>query len=403
MRCDIIVPNDGKSIPSGKQGEIFMKKLLAFSAVSAAVLSAQALDMDLFEKLVAIPSVSANIKEVNRATRFVQDYLVKRGLNCTVETMDDGREVLYAAVTPGKRHDFVFAAHLDVVAPGKPSHFTIERKDGDRVEGRGVRDCKGNAVAVIETLCELAGKDFSVGCIFGPDEEIGGHATKWMVEQKGYVPGKMVIVTDSGYGKICYAQKGQTFIRIKATGRSGHSSRPWKCDDSITKVMQAYVKIREIWDRRHPLPEDKWSDVMVPTQVHADGGVLNMIPPRMDLILNLRSVNPGAKDELFELAKEVSGCEVELMRHSPPVNSDPNHPLVKSLQKVMTEEIGKPVTMDRMLAATDARCFARCGVPVAMIGTKGDNAHAVDEYVELFSIDEMRKYLIKFILQNSGK
>ena len=283
-----------------------MKKLLAFAAVSAAVLSAQALDMDLFEKLVAIPSVSANIKEVNRATRFVQDYLVKRGLNCTVETMDDGREVLYAAVTPGKRHDFVFAAHLDVVAPGKPSHFTIERKAGDRVEGRGVRDCKGNAVAVIETLCELAGKDFSVGCIFGPDEEIGGHATKWMVEQKGYVPGKMVIVTDSGYGKICYAQKGQTFIRIKATGRSGHSSRPWKCDDSITKVMQAYVKIREIWDRRHPLPEDKWSDVMVPTQVHADGGVLNMIPPRMDLILNLRSVNPGAKDELFELAKEVS-------------------------------------------------------------------------------------------------
>jgi acetylornithine deacetylase/succinyl-diaminopimelate desuccinylase-like protein len=126
-----------------------MKKLLAFAAVSAVALSAHALDMDFFEKLVAIPSVSANIKEVNKATRFVQDYLVKRGVLCTIETMDDGREVLYAAVTPGKRHDFVFAVHLDVVAPGKPSHFTVERKGGDRVEGRGVGDCKGNAVGVI--------------------------------------------------------------------------------------------------------------------------------------------------------------------------------------------------------------------------------------------------------------
>jgi acetylornithine deacetylase/succinyl-diaminopimelate desuccinylase-like protein len=56
-----------------------------------------------------------------------------------------------------------------------------------------------------------------------------------------------------------------------------------------------------------------------------------------------------------------------------------------------------------MLAATDARWFAGCGVPVAMIGAKGGNAHAIDEYVELSSIDEMKKYLVKFLLQNSGK
>jgi acetylornithine deacetylase/succinyl-diaminopimelate desuccinylase-like protein len=128
-----------------------------------------------------------------------------------------------------------------------------------------------------------------------------------------------------------------------------------------------------------------------------------MIPPQMDLMLNLRSVNPDAKDELIELAREVSGCEIELIRHSPPVNSDPNHPLIQSLQKVMTESLGKPVKLDRMLAATDARWFAGCGVPVAMIGAIGGNAHAIDEFVELSSIDEMKKYLVKFILQNSGK
>ena len=372
------------------------------AAMVAASLSAHAFDMDFFEQLVAIPSVSANVKEVNRATDFVKDYLVKRGVHCTVEKMDDGREVLYAGVTPGKRHDFVFAVHLDVVAPGKPSHFTVER-NGDRAEGRGTGDCKGNAVAVIEMLCGLVGKNVSVGCMFGPDEEIGGLATRWMIDEKGYVPRKMVIVCDGGYGKFYYAHKGQTYVRIRAKGRSGHSSRPWNCDDSITKVMQAYVKIREIWDRRHPLPEDKWSDVMVPTLVRADGGALNIIPPQMELILNLRSVNPGAKDELAELAKSVApGCEVEVMRHSPPVNSDPGHPLIKKLQAIMSEATGKPVALDRMLAATDARWFAKCGVPIAIIGVEAGNAHAVDEYVMLSSIDQMRDYLTKFVLETAA-
>jgi acetylornithine deacetylase/succinyl-diaminopimelate desuccinylase-like protein len=365
-------------------------------AVGGTPFCAQAVDIDFLEKLVAIPSVSADIPEVNRATRFMEGYLSRRGVHCTIETMEDGREVLYAATSPGKRHDFVFSVHIDVVPAGCPGQFTLKR-EGDRIEGRGVRDCKGNAVVAAEVLCGLVGKNVSVGCVFGPDEEIGGAATRWMVEEKGYVPNRMVIVIDAGYGAVSYAQKGQTYVRLKAKGRSGHSSRPWKSDDSITKVMQAYVKIREIWDRRHPLPEDKWSDVMVPTFIKADGGALNIIPGEAELIMNLRSVNPGAKDELVELAREVSDCEVVVTRHSPPVNCDPNHPLLKRLQAVMSKIIGKEIGLDRMVAATDARCFVSCGVPIAIIGAAGDGAHSVDEYQTISSLDEMKGYLLSFL------
>ena len=359
-----------------------------------------AVNIDFLEKLIAIPSVTADIPEVNKASRCMKDYLSRRGIHCTIETMDDGREVLYAATSPGKRHDFVFSVHLDVVPPGRPQHFTLKR-DGDRIEGRGVRDCKGNAVVVAEILCELVGKNVSVGCVFGPDEEIGGAGTRWTVQEKGYKPNKMAIVVDAGYGKIYYAHKGQNYIRITAKGRSGHSSRPWNCDDSITKLMQAYVKIREIWDRRHPIPEDKWSDVMVPTFVKADSGALNLVPGEVELILNLRSVNPCAKDELAELAREVSGCEVEIMRSSPPVITDPNHPLLNKLRFVMSESMGKDIGLDRMLAATDARWFVGCGVPIAMIGAYGGGSHAIEEYQTISSLEEMEAYLIKFLLQAS--
>lgn len=376
-------------------------KTLLLSALAALSLTVNALDLDYLSELIAIPSVSADIKEVNRSMQFTRDYLAKRGVYCTVETAPDGREILYAATTPGKCHDFVFSVHLDVVPAGKPDHFKLVR-NGDRVEGRGTSDCKGNAASVVEILCKLVGKGYSVGCIFGPDEEIGGAGTKWMVDEMGYKPNKMAIVVDARARAVGYAHKGQTYVKISAKGRSGHSSRPWTCDDSITKVTLAYAKIREIWDQRHPLPEDKWSDVMVPTFIKADSGALNLIPGTMELILNLRSVNPGATDELVKLAKEVAvGCDVELMRYSPPVNTDPNHPLMESLRKAIEEEAKTPISFSRMVAATDARWFVSCKVPIALIGAAGGGAHAVYEYKSISSLEEMERYLLKFIESNS--
>ena len=377
-----------------------MKKSLLILATATA-LSASAVDVDFLREMIAIPSVSADIPQVNRATQAMKAYLEKRGVFCVIETTPEGKELLYASITPGKGHDFVLAPHIDVVPAADPAQFNMIRQ-GDKVIGRGTSDCKGRAVAVAETLCALAGKNLSVGCIFGADEELGGFTTKWMAVDKGYAPKKMAIVADTGYAKLVYAHKGQTFYRIKMRGRSGHSSRPWNCDDSITKMARDYLKIREIWDKRHPIPENKWSDVLTPTQIKADDGALNLIPGAVDLVLNLRSVNPEAKDEALELLKSVTGSEVEIIRHSPPVSSDPHHPLMESLRKTMCDVLGREVPFDRMFAATDARCFVSCGVPIAMIGTNGHGAHAADEYDTLSSMDEMREILVKFLLKEAA-
>ena len=67
----------------------------------------------------------------------------------------------------------------------------------------------------------------------------------------------------------------------------------------------------------------------------------------------------------------------------------------------MSESMGKDIGLDRMLAATDARWFVGCGVPIAMIGAYGGGSHAIDEYQTISSLEEMEAYLIKFLLQAS--
>ena len=368
-----------------------------FAATAAAAMAANAMDAEFLRELIAIPSVSADIAQVNRASRAMKAYLEKRGVCCALETMPDGREALYASTTPGKGHDFVIAPHIDVVPPADKAQFTMVR-EGDKVIGRGVSDCKGRAVAVAELLCSLVGKNVSVGCIFGPDEEIGGFGTRWMVVDKGYAPKKMAIVADSGYANLYYAQKGQTYFRVVAKGRSRHSSAPWACDDTIDKMARACTRIRDEWDRTHPLAEDKWSDVLTPTIVHADDGAMNLIPGKLEMVYNLRSARPEAKDEAMALIKECTGAEVELIRHTPPVSSDPDHPLMQRLRKTMGESLGCEVPAARMLAATDARHFLTCNVPVAIVGTKGGGGHSANEYAYLSTMDEMREFLYRFLM-----
>ena len=374
-----------------------MKKAV-FCVGLAAACACGAADLKFLGELVEIPSSSIDYPQVNRAMEAMKAYLEKRGVICTVEMMDDGRKLLFAATKPGKEQDYILSSHLDVVPASYEGQYAMKNENG-RLTGRGVGDDKGAALACAETLIALAGSDVSVGCIFGADEELGGFTTTWMVEQKGYRPRKMVLVLDSAYGKVGFATKGQLMVRATLKGRGGHSSAPWNCEDLITRLSEAVVKIRGEWYRRHPLADgaDHWSDVLTPTIVKSEGTALNRIPSEVWVNFNLRSVRPEAKDECVELIREMTGGEVEVVRYSPPCVSDGNDPHVKRLQAAMAAELRTEIPLERMPFATDARCFVSCKVPVVNIGHRHGEAHSASEWADAASIDTVTRYLTKFL------
>ena len=93
---------------------------------------------------------------------------------------------------------------------------------------------------------------------------------------------------------------------------------------------------------------------------------------------------------------------LEVLKHSPPVASDPKNPLMERLRRAMGETLGRDVPVDRMGAATDARCFVSCGVPVAIVGTKGHGAHTANEYDYVSSMDELKTYLVRFLRDSAA-
>ena len=66
-------------------------------------------------------------------------------------------------------------------------------------------------------------------------------------------------------------------------------------------------------------------------------------------------------------------------------------------KKVAEEILGAPVPFTYAHGATDIRYFAELGIPGALYGAAGENAHAAGEWVDLDSLEKNKEILLKFL------
>lgn len=350
-------------------------------------------DLDFLLKLLKIPSVSANIDEVNRALDCMQAYLEEHGVLCQMESMD-GHKVLYASTMPGKVQDWLLNAHIDVV-PAEDKDFE-PRIEAGRIYGRGTVDCKGSCLAIAQTLITLVGKA-SVGAIFTADEEIGGETTRYMVEQ-GYAARKLVIVVDGEAYSIVTAEKGMVNFTLRAKGKAAHSSTPWEGENAIDNLIDGYMRLRNAWGKNAPTEDgDNWFDTMAADIVHG-GVIFNKVPDSAEMVINVRFTKPGDEERIYNFIRETTKLEVTHDEVSMPVFCDENEAVLQKLQCAMRHQWqGKEIPFVKMCGATDARHFAMNKAPIAIIGIDGANCHTNNEWVSIDSIGETATMLVDFI------
>ncbi|NMA21142.1 MAG: M20 family metallopeptidase [Lentisphaerae bacterium] len=348
--------------------------------------------IELLSELIRCRPVTSDIAAVNRAMQVMHRYLQEKGVFCVIEEVN-GRQVLFASTAPGKVHDLLLNAHIDVV-PADPELFE-PRLEGDRLYGRGASDDLSNAVCIAHVLCRQLGKA-SVGAIFTADEEIGGSTTAAMI-QRGYVGRKFAIVMDGPNGRIAIAQKGIQIVKLIAKGRGGHASAPWSFDNPIDKLIDGYLRLRQQWPE--VTAEQQWQNTMAPCMLEA-GFAGNQIPDEASMVINIRYIQHSDREKILAQIKDLTGLELETDRHCDPVVSDENAPelhlLSRAIQKYMPEY---PSDFVRMNGATDARHMLSMGVPIAITSVVGQGAHSRCEWAELPSIDKYVQILEEVIAE----
>lgn len=348
--------------------------------------------VELMRELIRCRPVSGDPAAVNRANGILKSFLEARGLFCTLENTGD-RTCLYAATRPGKVQDLLLNSHVDVVPAVSEAEYEPVEKDG-WIYGRGTADCLGNTVCVAKILCNV--KDHaSAGAVFSSDEEIGGNSARVMVSQ-GYAARKACIVLDAWQDhRIITQHKGLLSIKISARGAGGHSSLPWGKPNPIDMLVDAYVRIRSLWNEADDPSAGTWRNSMAPCIIRS-GVVDNQIPSEGELILNFRYLRDADFGKIVELVKS-AGLEVTVLRSRAPLNTDENAPAVRLLKQTVEDVLGRPSGFSRVCGASDACHLKAMGVPVVIMGVNGTGYHAAGEKMELKTMDEMHRILVEYI------
>ena len=356
-------------------------------------------DFEFLRGMLKIPSESMDQKANNDCVEYLRAWLEPRGVICHVLVNDKGRKSLYAATTPGKRHDYLFVSHIDVVPAADPRQYK-PHFSGDWLYGRGACDTKGNVAVICRVLANLAGKA-SVGAFIATDEDgptEGGTPTpRWSLEQ-GFVPRKFIMVGDSAGeepDQLFTAEKGHARIKIVAHGKGGHSSRPWALDNPIPKLAAAWMKLEAKMPPR-PTAENKWRDCLSPTVLKgSDAG--NKIPDDASMLLSLRYTEPDGYDKWMKFITDTTGLEATRAHtFRPPVVTDENDPNVQAMLAALKKRI--PATrLGKMSAATDATYYVHLGLPTVIYAPTGEGPHSPNERISIRSLREYAIALTEFL------
>jgi acetylornithine deacetylase len=358
----------------------------------------------LLAELVSIDSVNPALVPDGAGeaeiARFVARWAEDAGLAVEVVEPVPGRpSVVATARGRGGGRSLMLNAHLDTVGVAGMATPHEPRVEGGRLYGRGAYDMKGGLAAIMLATA-AAGRAGLAGDVLlaaVSDEEHSSIGVQAVVER---FKADACIVTEPTSLQVCVAHKGFAWWRITAHGRAAHGSRPDLGRDAIARMGPVLTGLAEL-DRRL---EERTHPLVGRASVHASliegGQELSSYPERCVLEVERRTLPGEARESVAdELRAVLDGGdpgplegEVTLVRDPFEVADDET--IVATVREQATATLGREPKIMGHTAWMDAAFTQAAGMPTVVFGPHGDGAHAVEEWVDLESVEACARTLL---------
>ncbi len=365
-----------------------------------------------------------------------QALLEKLGFYCKIYSFGESEkttENLYARIGTTKP-TLAFCGHLDTVPEGNPSlwdapPYQAQIKNGFII-ARGSVDMKGSVAAFIAATARIIkNKTLKKGSIVilltGDEEGPAVFGTKALLEaldhkQKNFdacitgEPTSHKILGD----RIKIGRRGSLSLRIKASGKAGHSAYPQNACNSIHSllpILDELAKINLDADENHNQQKLEYDvdNAFQPSNLQVSGitsdtFIANMLPAEAEAIVSIRHSTKHNKNSLLTL---INDKILKLNRDS---NAKINVECISSAQAFYTPPNQfSNIVSDAIFAETDVKPsltteggtsdsrFIHKLCPTLDFGPIGERMHAINEKIHTDELNKLAKIyhaiLLKFM------
>lgn len=272
----------------------------------------------LLKKIMDIPSISGNEDTI---ANYIFDLLQKNHFEVQKNWVDKKRFNVIASIGKPKIY---LSAHMDTVSP-----FISFREDKKYIYGRGSCDTKGSIASMLVAGINAKKEGLNnFGLIFTNGEESNFDGIKTLTQSDIDLP--YIIIGEPTSCLPVNGHFGILNIKVTATGKAAHSSRPNKGINAINLLITAIQKIQQI--SIHP--------ETIINLVKINGGTAdNIIPDAASAIFGLR-LSPKDKNNYLKIFKSTlnnKNIKIEILMSVSSVHFSPPKYL-NFLGKVKTEK-----------------------------------------------------------------
>ena len=375
-------------------------------------------------RFVRVPSPNPP-GDTRAAAAFLHDALAAQGAPVSYRTAKpEWPNVVGTFSTRGPGPHLVLNGHIDVFPAGPAEAWSREPWSGaideGKVHGRGVVDMKCGTAASVWTYIylhrlreELAGR-LTLTCV--SDEETGGTwGAKWLIDTfPDEFCGDCVLNAEpSTPGMVRFGEKGTLRLIFAIDTPGAHGAYTHVSKNAIKVASDLIQDLYRLEELPVAQPEDIRRVIAasvpaieralgagggrilnrftVSAGVIAGGIKINMLPGHCRLEVDIRlpvcTTHAGLMGEIEAIMAQYPEAAVRpVWTHSAePTVSDPNHPMLKTLQATV-KSLGRPEPVASVsLGATDMKHWRARGVPGYVYGCTPNNMAKPDEWV---AIDE---------------
>ena len=297
-------------------------------------------------------------------------------------------------------------AHGDVVPPGTGwtrDPYGAEIVDGWMV-GRGAAVSKSDIATYAFAMLALeksgAALNGTVELHVTYDEEAGGDiGPRWILEQ-GLTKPDLAIGAGFSYAVVT-AHSGCLHLEVEVLGRSAHAARPFTGVDALEAANGVLTALYG-WRGGLAARTSKVPGIGSPQMTVGliSGGInTNVVPDRIVFRLDRRMVPEENAAEVEAELRAVIGRAAELhpqarvtvnriLLAEPLTPTPAGEKLTETLRRHASRVMGEPVPASGVPLYTDARHYAKAGVPIVLYGAgphtiEEANAHRADERLPL--------------------